>query len=73
MVMEKAEFPELTNLFENMEQRFNPWGISPGERGKWAQEHEVRVLADDTKVEYLFRRLFPRLTPGAANDAGLNL
>ena len=55
LVMEKAEFPpELTNLFENTEQRFNPWGIAPGERVKWAQEHEVRVLADDTKVDYLF-------------------
>ena len=55
LVMEKAEFPpELLNLFENTEQRFNPWGIAPGERVKWAQEHEVRVLADDTKVDYLF-------------------
>lgn len=55
LVMENAEFPpELTNLFENTEQRFNPWGIAPGERVKWAREHEVRVLADDTKVDYLF-------------------
>jgi len=55
LVMEKAEFPpELINLFENAEQRFNPWGIAPGERVKWAQEHEVRVLADDAKVDYLF-------------------
>jgi len=54
-VMEKAAFPpELINLFENVEQRFNPWGIAPGERAKWAQEHEIRVLAYDTKVEYLF-------------------
>jgi Fe-S oxidoreductase len=55
LVMEQAEFPaELTNLFENAEQRFNPWGIFPSERVKWAQESEVRVLADDTKVDYLF-------------------
>lgn len=55
LVMEKAEFPpELLNLFENTEQRFNPWGIAPGERAKWAKEHEVRILADDAKVDYLF-------------------
>ena len=55
LVMEKAEFPpELINLFDNIEQRFNPWGIAPGERGKWAQDRGVRVLADDVRVEYLF-------------------
>jgi Fe-S oxidoreductase len=55
LVMEKAEFPpELTNLFDNVEQRFNPWGIAPGERGNWAQNRAVRILADDVRVEYLF-------------------
>jgi Fe-S oxidoreductase len=55
LVMEKAAFPaELTNLFENTEQRFNPWGIAPAERVKWAHEHQVRVMADDAKVDYLF-------------------
>jgi Fe-S oxidoreductase len=55
LVMEKAEFPpELLNLFENSEQRFNPWGIAPGERAKWAQDGQIRVLADDVKVDYLF-------------------
>jgi Fe-S oxidoreductase len=55
LVMEKAEFPpELLNLFENMEQRSNPWGIAPGERGKWAQDREVKVMGDDVTFEYLF-------------------
>jgi len=37
LVQMDADFPEeLLNLFENMEQRSNPWGIAPGERGKWA-------------------------------------
>jgi len=55
LVMEKAEFPpELINLFENTEQRFNPWGIAPGERAKWAQDQEIKIVADDVKVDYLF-------------------
>jgi Fe-S oxidoreductase len=55
LVMEQAAFPpELFNLFENTEQRFNPWGIAPAERGKWAQDREIKVLADDVQVEYLF-------------------
>ena len=53
--MEKAEFPrELIGPFENIEQRFNPWGLAPGERAKWAQEHEITVLADGATVDYLF-------------------
>jgi Fe-S oxidoreductase len=55
LVMEQAAFPqELIKLFENTEQRFNPWGIAPGERAKWAQGVDVKVLADDVRVEYLF-------------------
>jgi Fe-S oxidoreductase len=55
LVMERAEFPpELINLFENTEQRFNPWGIAPADRVKWAQGQEIRVLSDDSKVDYLF-------------------
>ena len=37
LVQEKAQFPEeLLNLFENMEQRSNPWGLAPSERTKWS-------------------------------------
>jgi len=54
LVQEKARFPEeLLNLFENMEQRSNPWGIAPSERTKWSS-----LLGDRTfkpgETEYLF-------------------
>ena len=54
LVQEKASFPEeLLNLFENMEQRSNPWGIAPSERTKWSS-----LLGDRTfkpgETEYLF-------------------
>jgi len=55
LVMEKADFAEeLIAFFENSEQRFNPWGITPTDRAKWAQELDVKILADGTEVEYLF-------------------
>ncbi len=55
LVMEKSAFPEeLTAFFENIEQRFNPWGIAPTERAKWAHELNVPLLVDGAKVEYLF-------------------
>ncbi|MDW7727656.1 MAG: heterodisulfide reductase-related iron-sulfur binding cluster [Candidatus Methanoperedens sp.] len=49
-----AKFPEeLLSLFENMEQRSNPWGIVPGDRAKWAVEADVKTF-ESGKTEYLF-------------------
>jgi Fe-S oxidoreductase/nitrate reductase gamma subunit len=54
LVEMKAKFPEeLLTLFENMEQRSNPWGIAPSERTKWAAEIEVQPF-EAGKTEYLF-------------------
>lgn len=54
LVQEKAEFPEeLLNLFENMEQRSNPWGIAPSDRAKWSSQLGERPFSAD-KTEYLF-------------------
>ena len=53
LVETESRFPEeLLNLFENMEQRSNPWGIAPGERSKWVSTMAVRpFVAGET--EYL--------------------
>jgi Fe-S oxidoreductase len=53
LVEMEARFPEeLLNLFENMEQRSNPWGIAPSERTKWASLLTVKpYVAGET--EYL--------------------
>lgn len=54
LVEMKAKFPEeLLTLFENMEQRSNPWGIAPAERTKWAAEIDVQPF-EAGKTEYLF-------------------
>jgi len=54
LVENAAKFPEeLLNLFENMEQRSNPWGIAPSERTKWSTQLGDRsYVAGET--EYLF-------------------
>jgi Fe-S oxidoreductase len=54
LVESEAKFPEeLLNLFENMEQRSNPWGIAPAERTKWSgQIGDRSFMAGQT--EYLF-------------------
>jgi Fe-S oxidoreductase/nitrate reductase gamma subunit len=54
LVEMKAKFPaELLTLFENMEQRSNPWGIAPAERIKWAADINVKPF-EAGKTEYLF-------------------
>ena len=54
LVETKAKFPEaLLNLFENMEQRNNPWGIAPAERTKWTVETDIKPF-EAGQTEYLF-------------------
>jgi Fe-S oxidoreductase/nitrate reductase gamma subunit len=54
LVEMKAKVPEeLPALFENFEQRSNPWGIIPAERIKWAAQLDVRPFEAE-KTEYLF-------------------
>ncbi len=54
-VQMEADFPEeLLNLFENMEQRSNPWGIAPAERNKWALGLEVRPFVAGQSEYLLF-------------------
>ena len=49
-----SRFPdELLSLFENMENRSNPWGIVPTERGKWAVETHAPPFEKGV-TEYLF-------------------
>jgi len=53
LVETEAKFPEeLLGFFENMEQRSNPWGITPGDRAKWATSIEVKMF-EAGKTEYL--------------------
>jgi len=54
LVQMKAKFPEeLLNLFENSEQRSNPWGIAPSDRAKWAASIDAQPF-EAGKTEYLF-------------------
>jgi Fe-S oxidoreductase len=55
LVMEQSDFPEeLITCFENFEQRSNPWGIAPTDRTKWTADHDVPMLTEGVKAEYLF-------------------
>jgi len=54
LVEMRSRFPDaLLSLFENMENRSNPWGIVPSERGKWAAETHAPPFEKGV-TEYLF-------------------
>jgi len=54
LVEMQSKFPDaLLSLFENMENRSNPWGIIPAERGKWAVEPQAPPF-EKGLTEYLF-------------------
>ncbi len=54
LVEMQAKFPdELLSLFENLENRSNPWGIIPAERGRWVAEVQAPAF-EKGKTEYLF-------------------
>jgi len=57
LVEMESKFPEeLLNLFENVEQRSNPWGIAPADRAKWADYLDVAEFdADKTEISLLCR------------------
>jgi Fe-S oxidoreductase len=53
LVETQAKFPdELLNLFENVEQRSNPWGIAPSDRAKWCASLPVKPFVKG-ETEYL--------------------
>jgi Fe-S oxidoreductase len=54
LVMEKVDFPhELVTLFENVEQRSNPYGITPADRSAWAAALAIPLASPDTPFDYL--------------------
>ena len=58
LVMEKADFPpELITLFENVEQRSNPYGIAPADRDRWAEGMSIPLASPrDTSADISFSR-----------------
>jgi len=55
LVLMDGKMPtQVMDVLRNVEQNYNPWGIGWDQRGKWAEGLDVKMLADDAKVEYLF-------------------
>jgi Fe-S oxidoreductase len=55
LVLMESNFPvEVQTVFRNWETNSNPWGIAFATRGDWAQGLEIKTVAENPQVEYLF-------------------
>jgi Fe-S oxidoreductase len=54
-VLMEGKFPsELNQFFRNIETNSNPWGIGFSSRGDWAQELNIKIVAQDSNIEILY-------------------
>jgi len=44
---------ELNTALKGLERNGNPWGIGYDKRADWAKDLDVKMMADDSKVDYL--------------------
>ena len=54
MMMESAFPQELTLTMKNLENKRNPWGLGTAERADWCEGLDVKLMKDDSDVEYLW-------------------
>lgn len=54
-VLMEGDFPEeAQNALRNIEGQSNPWNLPQGSRDEWRQDLDVKTLAEDANVEYLY-------------------
>ena len=55
LVLNESRFPaEVRTTFENLERNGSPWAFNPAARGDWASGLDIKTMAEDSAVEYLF-------------------
>ena len=55
LVLMESKFPEEIQVtFRNLENNFSPWAFGQSERMDWAEGLDVKTMATDKNVEYLY-------------------
>jgi len=55
LALMESKFPNEVQLaFKNMENNSNPWGIGSSTRADWAKDLGLKILSEDSDVEYLY-------------------
>jgi Fe-S oxidoreductase len=53
VLMDSRYNPEVATALKNLENKSNPWGLASGDRGTWAVEMGVPMMAEKGEAEYL--------------------
>jgi Fe-S oxidoreductase/nitrate reductase gamma subunit len=53
VLMESKFAPQVKLFFKNMETNYNPWTIGFATRGDWAKDLKVKILSEESNVEFL--------------------
>lgn len=55
LVLTESQFPAgLNNVFKSLETNFTPWAFNSADRALWAEDLNIKTMAEDSKCEYLF-------------------
>jgi Fe-S oxidoreductase/nitrate reductase gamma subunit len=55
LVLTESEFPQnLNNVFKSLEINFTPWSFNQSDRAMWAEDMNVKTMAEDQNCDYLF-------------------
>ena len=55
LVLMESNFPQEVQLvFRNMENNSNPWGVGSGLRAEWMKGLEVKTMAEESDIDFLF-------------------
>ena len=54
VLMESRFPPEVQLVFRNMENNSNPWGVGLGLRADWAKGLDVKTMAEESDIDFLF-------------------
>ncbi|GMR25197.1 MAG: (Fe-S)-binding protein [Ignavibacteria bacterium] len=55
LVLTESEFPaSLNNVFKSLETNFTPWVFNPADRADWAEDLNIKTMAEDPNGEILF-------------------
>ncbi len=54
VLMQGQMSPQAQTTLKNIETNSNPWGIGHSTRGDWAKDLNVKIMSEDSNVEYLY-------------------
>jgi Fe-S oxidoreductase len=55
LVLSETRFPSsLNNVFKSIENNYTPWAFNQSDRAEWAEEMDIKTMAEDSNCDILF-------------------